>query len=283
MRASVNSICKKRFKEMYEAEKVNSKDKNGKCNNIDSRGCLYIIGIGPGGKDYFTIKAVDTLKQIDVVVCYKKYLKYVEDFINKDVKIVTTGMTKEVERGEKAIEYALKGKKVGVISTGDVGIYGMAGLIFELLENKGLLNKIEIEVIPGVSAFNAAASLLGAPIMHDFAVISLSDLLTPWELIEKRLKKAAEGDFVICIYNPKSKKRVEHFDKAIEIIKQKRDLNTPCGIVKNALRDNQVISITTLENAKNEEVDMNCVIIIGNSKTKIFDYQYIVTPRGYKI
>ncbi len=192
-------------------------------------------------------------------------------------------MKKEIERAEKAINCALNGKKVGVISTGDVGIYGMAGLIFELVEKKKILNKIRIEVIPGVSAFNAAASLLGAPIMHDFAVISLSDLLTPWEVIEKRLKNAADGDFVIAIYNPKSKKRIEHFEKAINIIKKYRNNDTPVGIVKNALRDGEQITITTLNKALDEDVDMNTVVIIGNSETKILDYQYIITPRGYKL
>ncbi len=217
------------------------------------------------------------------MVCYKKYLKYVDDYLKDNVEIITTGMTKEIDRANSAIEAALKGKKVSVVSTGDAGIYGMAGLIFELLDSKNLVNKVKIEVIPGVSAFNAAASLLGAPIMHDFAVISLSDLLTPWDLIEKRLEKASEGDFVICIYNPKSKKRVGHFSKAIEIIKKYKKSDTPCGIVKNALRDEQVITITTLENASNEDIDMNTVIIIGNSQTKIIDFKYIVTPRGYNL
>ncbi len=223
------------------------------------------------------------MKESDVIVCYKKYLKYVKDYLQDDVEIITTNMTKEIERANSAIEEALKNKKVSVVSTGDAGIYGMAGLIFELIDKKNLVNKIKIEVIPGVSAFNAAASLLGAPIMHDFAVISLSDLLTPWDLIEKRLEKASEGDFVICIYNPRSKKRVGHFNKAIEIIKKHKKLDTPCGIVKNALRDDQVITITTLENALNEDIDMNTVIIIGNSQTKIIDFNYIVTPRGYNL
>ncbi len=223
------------------------------------------------------------MKESDVIVCYKKYLKYVKDYLQDDVEIITTNMTKEIERANSAIEEALKNKKVSVVSTGDAGIYGMAGLIFELIDKKNLVNKIKIEVIPGVSAFNAAASLLGAPIMHDFAVISLSDLLTPWDLIEKRLEKASEGDFVICIYNPRSKKREGHFNKAIEIIKKYKKLETPCGIVKNALRDDQVITITTLENALNEDIDMNTVIIIGNSQTKIIDFNYIVTPRGYNL
>ena len=242
-----------------------------------------MIGIGPGNKNYFTVRAIDVLKECEVIVCYKNYLKYVKNLIRNDAMIVTTGMRKEKERAEIAIDYALKGNRVGVVSTGDAGIYGMAGLIFELIDKEKLFDKLDIEVIPGVSAFNAAASLLGAPIMHDFVVISLSDLLTPWKLIEKRLKKAAEGDFVICIYNPKSKKRVEHFKRAIEIIKNERNLTTPCGIVKNALRDEQKITITTLKNAENEDIDMNTVIIVGNSQTKIFNFQYMVTPRGYKI
>ncbi len=228
------------------------------------------------------MKAIEVIKNSNVIVCYKKYLKYIKDFLDNKVEIITTGMTKEVERANLAIEKAKAGNKVSVISTGDAGIYGMAGLLFELAETKKLLNKFYIEVIPGVSAFNAAASLLGAPIMHDFAVISLSDLLTPWEIIEKRLQKASEGDFVICIYNPKSKKRIHHFDKAIQIIKQYRSMETPCGIVKNALRNDQLIKITTLKNISDKDVDMNTVIIIGNSQTKILDFKYIVTPRGYE-
>ena len=196
---------------------------------------------------------------------------------------MTTGMKREIERAEFTIEMAKKGKITGIVSSGDAGIYGMAGLILELLERKNLINKLIVEIIPGVSSINASSSLLGAPIMHDFCVISLSDLLTDWEIIEKRLKKACEGDFVIGIYNPRSKTRKENFRKAIEIIKSFKKNETPVGIVKNAYRDNQEIYITSLENILNYEdrIDMNCTIIIGNSNSKILNFKYILTPRGY--
>ena len=190
-------------------------------------------------------------------------------------------MTKEIERAEKTIDYAVNGQKVAIISTGDAGIYGMAGLIFELLEKKKLINKVNIEVIPGISAFNAAASLLGAPIMHDFAVISLSDLLTDWDIIKKRIELATKGDFIISIYNPKSKKRTFQIEEAQKIMLKYKKGDTPVAIVKNALRDNQSVILTNLKDFLNYDIDMFCIVIIGNSKSKILENKYFLTPRGY--
>ena len=216
-------------------------------------------------------------------------------------EIVSTGMTEEVERCKAAIELAENGKKVAVISSGDAGIYGMAGLIYELVANKGTVPDLrtsprsvvesglsptltvhDIEIIPGVSALNAAAAVLGAPLMHDFAAISLSDLLTPWEVIQKRIESAAMADFVICIYNPKSSGRVEQIRIARDLISRHRKPDTPVGIVKNAMRDGQKVLLTTLSDMLNHDIDMLTTIIIGNSTTYMVD-SVMVTPRGYKI
>jgi len=200
-------------------------------------------------------------------------------------------MTKEVDRCQKAIELALQGKKVAVVSSGDAGIYGMAGLVFELLrvqnsevKDQRKTDHLTIQVIPGVPAFCAAASLLGAPLMHDFASISLSDLLTPWEIIKKRLKMASEGDFVIILYNPKSKTRVSQIEEAIDIISMHRDGNTPVGIVKNALREGEEIKITTLREMPShyDFIDMSTILVVGNSATFISNNR-MITPRGYDV
>ncbi len=222
----------------------------------------------------------EVLEEADVIVSYKNYLQYVENFIS-DKEIYSSGMKQEIERCEEAIKYALSNKKVAVISTGDAGIYGMAGLIIELLEKQDLIDQINIEVIPGVSAFNAAASIVGAPIMHDFAVISLSDLLTDWELIKKRIELASQGDFVISIYNPKSKKRVSHIETAQKIMLKYKDKNTPVAIVKNALRENENFILTNLENFTNFDIDMLSIVIIGNSQSRVINDKIFLTPRGY--
>lgn len=188
----------------------------------------------------------------------------------------STGMRGEIERCNYAIERVKKGKNTAIISTGDAGLYGMAGPILELKED------IEVEVIPGVTAAFSAAAELGAPIMHDYASISLSDLLTPWEVITKRIEKAAEADFVITIYNPKSKGRKEHLNIAIDIIKKHRSGNTPVGIVRNSGRQDRRIIITTLKEIDFEKVDMLSVLLIGNTNTYVKNNE-IVTPRGYEI
>ena len=186
-------------------------------------------------------------------------------------------MSEEVARCKRAIELARNGEVVSIISSGDPGVYGMAGLILELNEYD-----IDVEVIPGISSVTAAAALVGAPLMHDFAVISLSDLMTPWELIERRLKAASEADFVIALYNPKSKKRTEHILKARDIMKSFKDKTTPVAIVTNANREGQTIVVTTLDDFTKEDIGMLSIVIIGNSETYISDNAQIITPRGYK-
>ncbi|MBC8591399.1 precorrin-3B C(17)-methyltransferase [Wansuia hejianensis] len=236
---------------------------------------LYVVGIGPGGREHMTLKAIDIIKSCDVIVGYKPYIGYIGDLV-EGKELFSTGMRGEIERCNYAIERVKKGKNTAIISTGDAGLYGMAGPILELKED------IEVEVIPGVTAAFSAAAELGAPIMHDYASISLSDLLTPWEVITKRIEKAAEADFVITIYNPKSKGRKEHLNIAIDIIKKHRSGNTPVGIVRNSGRQDRRIIITTLKEIDFEKVDMLSVLLIGNTNTYVKNNE-IVTPRGYEI
>ena len=189
-------------------------------------------------------------------------------------------MRKEEERCRIAVNEALKGKKVAVVSSGDSGIYGMSGILLEIIEESKA--DLELIAIPGVTASSTASALLGAPLMHDFATISLSDLMTPLDLIYKRVKCSAEADFVICIYNPKSKTRKEYLEKTAEIIMEYRRSETPVGIVRNAGREEQKVWTTTLSELKNEPVDMFCIVIVGNSQTYIKNGK-MITPRGYKI
>lgn len=216
----------------------------------------------------------------DVIVGYHTYIKLLEPDITEGKKIISTGMKKEIERCNMAIEEALKGRVTSIVSSGDSGIYGMAGLALELVYSKGIMNKLTVEIVPGIPSFVAVASLLGAPLMHDFAVISLSDLLTPWSKIEKRIQSAAESDFVIVLYNPRSKKRHWQIKKAIELISKYREPQTPVGIVRNATRDDESISISTLSNMDYQQVDMLTTVIIGNSTSRILSHR-IITPRGY--
>lgn len=236
---------------------------------------LYVVGIGPGGREHMTYKAVEVIKKSDLVVGYTPYIEYLGDLV-EGKELFSTGMKGEIERCKVAIEKVKEGKNTVIVSTGDSGLYGMAGPILELAE------AIEVEIIPGVTASFSAAAELGSPIMHDYASISLSDLLTPWEVIENRLEKAAEADFVISIYNPKSKGRKEHLEKAVNIILNYRKIDTPVGIVKNSGREGTEIIITTLGSIDYDKVDMLCVLIIGNSNSYIKDRK-IITPRGYNI
>ncbi|MCI4454357.1 MAG: precorrin-3B C(17)-methyltransferase [Thermodesulfobacterium sp.] len=241
------------------------------------KGKVYVVGIGPGSLLYITPKAITAIREADVIIGYKTYINQIESLI-KDKMVFAYGMTEEVKRAKTAIEYALKGMKVSVISGGDPGVYGMAGLIFEILAQNNL--EIEVEVIPGISAFNAASSMVGAPIMNDFACISLSDRLTPWHEIGKRLEYAIKSDFVIILYNPKSSKRRENLTKAKGIILKYRDKNTPVAIVKNVTREGEEVILTTLEKIDSYPVDMNTTIIIGNSQSYIYK-NFFITPRGY--
>lgn len=264
---------------------------------MKNKGIIYIVGIGPGGLGHLTIKAKEIIENCDIVVGYKTYIDLIAPLI-KGKEVFSTGMTQEIERCQKAIESAMSGKNVAVVSSGDSGIYGMAGLVFELLRVQDSKFKVQsskskeqrktcnltVEVVPGVPAFCAASALLGAPLMHDFASISLSDLLTPLDVIKKRLDAAAKGDFVIVLYNPKSKKRTTQIDEAIEIISRYRDAKTPVGIVKDAARQGEEMRITMLKNVSKhyDFIDMTTIIIIGNSQTFLSEGK-MITPRGYAI
>ncbi len=237
-------------------------------------GKLYVIGIGPGGLDEMTLRAVKAIEECDIIVGYTKYIEMVKDLI-KDKEIFKTGMRGEEERCREALELS-KDKKVALISTGDSGIYGMAGLILEMRKDEN------VEIIPGITASSAAGSVLGAPLMHDNCNISLSDLMTPYEDIKKRVRLAAEGDFVISLYNPKSKGRPHYLRECVDIIKEFRGEETPIAVVRNALREGESKEIFTLKDFNDEVVDMFSIVIIGNSKSYIKD-GYFVTPRGYKI
>lgn len=217
-----------------------------------------------------------------MIVGYTRYVELVKPLIDGK-EIFTTGMTFEVERCKKALEYARSGKTVAVVCSGDAGIYGMAGLILQL-SMKEAAAPVKIEVVPGIPAFVSAAAILGAPLMHDFASISLSDLLTDWDLIEKRVKAAAEADFVIALYNPKSSKRVEGLRKALSIISTVRSASTPVGIVRNATREGQSAIISTLGTieASLDDIDMLTILIVGNSSTLVSG-GVMITPRGYEV
>ena len=240
---------------------------------------IYVIGIGPGCRDLMTQEAISAMEDAEVIVGYKTYIKLVEDFV-KDKEVVQNGMRKEVDRCQDAIDIAKTGKKVAVISSGDAGIYGMAGLILELITKQEL--DIPVKVVPGVTASIGAAAVLGAPIMHDFCHISLSDLMTPWEVIEKSLRLAAEADFVICLYNPRSKGRSEHLANAFKIMGEFKDGSTPVGIVKDVGREDQEKFICTFDTMDFERVDMTTMVIIGNKSTYIHD-DLMITPRGYTV
>jgi len=236
---------------------------------------LYVVGIGPGGMENITFRAVEAIRNSHVIVGYTPYIEYLGDLV-EGKELFATGMKGEIERCKEAIEQVRQGKTTSIISTGDAGLYGMAGPILELAED------IEVEVIPGVTAAFSAAAELGSPIMHDYASISLSDLMTPWEVILKRVDKAAEADFVLTIYNPRSKGRTEHLEEGINLVRKHRKPTTPVGIVKNSGRPGTEITITTLGEMDFEMVDMLTVLIIGNSNTYI-EGNKIITPRGYKI
>ena len=243
------------------------------------KGQLTVVSTGPGKRDYIIPAAEQALKEADAVAGYKTYLELVADLI-EGKKIISNGMRQEVERCEAAIKEARSGSRVCIISGGDAGVYGLAGLVLELLEPE---EQSGVRVIPGVTSATACASLLGAPLIHDFAVISLSNLLTESDLIRKRLRLAAEGDFVTVIYNPRSTKRTELFYETGDIFLKHRSPETPVGIVKDAYRDSQTIRTVALSELKEQEwVDMRTTLVIGNSQTGISGGR-MVTPRGYRI
>lgn len=239
---------------------------------------IYVVGIGPGGIEEMTIKAAKILAKCHVIVGYTVYVDLIKDEFKK-ARFITTPMKKEKERCIIAFEEAAKGSMVAIVCSGDAGVYGMASLMIEVSKE---YSDIEVEVISGVTAALSGGALLGAPLTHDFAVISLSDLLTPWETIEKRLKAAAEADFVVSLYNPSSKKRSDYLKKACDIMLMYKTENTVCGIVKNIGRRGEACEITTLKELKDYSADMFTTVFIGNSQTKVIKGK-IVTPRGYDI
>ena len=241
-------------------------------------GKIIVAGIGPGSKEDITPAVLEAVREADVVVGYKYYFQFIEAYVKEGCECIDTGMKKERERAEQAFLLAEQRKTVVVISSGDAGLYGMAPLIYEMKATRQ--SDIEIVALPGISAFQKAASLLGAPIGHDICLISLSDLMTPWEVIERRIKAAAVGDFVTAIYNPKSHGRYWQLYRLQELFLKYRSADTPVGYVRQAGRDEQEIKVTTLEKFDPEEVDMFTVILIGNSQSYISEGK-IITPRGY--
>ena len=239
---------------------------------------IIIAGIGPGSREDITPAVMEAVREADVVVGYKYYFQFVKQYLKPGCECVDTGMKKERERAEQAFALAEQEKTVVVISSGDAGIYGMAPLIYEMKQARQ--SDIEIVTLPGISAFQKAASLLGAPIGHDMCIISLSDLMTPWEVIERRIKAASEGDFVTAIYNPKSHGRYWQLYRLVELFLQVRSAETPVGYVRQAGRDDEEIKITTLGAFDPEDIDMFTVILIGNSQTYISEGK-MITPRGY--
>lgn len=241
---------------------------------------IYVVGLGPGAADQITPKAMDALKQSDVIAGYTVYVDLIRDQF-PDKEFITTPMKKESERCKLAIEEALKDRTVAMVCSGDAGVYGMAGLMYEMAEVMNVVNRLEIVIISGITAACSGAALLGAPLIHDFVVISLSDLLTPWELIEKRLEAAAMADFSIVLYNPSSMKRHDYLQKACDIILKHRNKDNVAGYVENIGREGETAIVTDLKTLRDTSVNMFTTVFIGNSKTKNIGGK-MVTPRGYK-
>lgn len=239
---------------------------------------IYVIGLGPGSYENLTIRADRALQEVDTVIGYTVYVDLVKNYY-PDKEFITTPMKKEIDRCQIAFEEAVKGKSVAMVCSGDAGVYGMAGLMYQVGED---FPDVELEIIPGITAALGGAAVLGAPLTHDFAVISLSDLLTPWETIEERLTDAGKGDFCISIYNPSSKKRHDYLQKACDILLQYKSKDTVCGYVQNIGRDGEKATILTLEELRDAEVDMFTTVFVGNQETTVID-GHMVTPRGYKL
>ena len=244
---------------------------------MSKNGKIYVVGIGPGKKADMTFKAYEKMKNSDIIVGYKTYTDLIKEYF-PNTEIRSSSMMKEVDRCLEVLDLAKAGKNVALISSGDAGIYGMAGIMYEIINEN---DDIEVEVIAGVTATNAAAAIVGAPIMHDYVTISLSNLLTDWELIKKRLELAAQGDFIISLYNPKSKGRTAQISEAQKIMLKYKSKDTPVAIVRNAGRENEEYEITTLENMLDFEINMLTIVLIGNSNTYVKNGK-IITPRGYE-
>ena len=248
-------------------------------NNSGGEGKLFVVGIGPGGPLDRTPRAELALAQSDVVVGYKRYLDHIRD-LTEGKELISSGMTKETERCRAAIDRANQGATVALVSSGDAGIYGMAGLALELASNVG--TSFPIEIVSGVTSASATAARLGAPLMLDFACISLSDLLAPWSMIQQRLEAAAAADFVVALYNPRSKGRTQQLDEAAKIFRRHRDGATPVGIGTAVGTDEESIILSNLDHFLDLEINMRSIVIIGNKSSKIID-GWFVTPRGYQL
>ncbi|MCT3567073.1 precorrin-3B C(17)-methyltransferase [Levilactobacillus brevis] len=240
---------------------------------------LYVVGLGPGSQRLMTQEAIQIIKNTHTIVGYATYVRLIEDML-EGKELVVTGMRGEIERCQKAIDIAVTGKDVAVISSGDAGIYGMAGLLFELAGKQS--QHVDIKVIPGVTASIAAAAALGAPLMNDFCHISLSDLMTPWEVITKRVDAAAAADFVICLYNPRSKGRPNNLREALNIILKYKSPDTIVGLGKDVARPKEIDKVMTIETLDETEVNMTSIVIVGNKNTYVQDGR-MITPRGYTL
>lgn len=247
-------------------------------------GKLYIVGVGPGHHDHMTYRAREAIEESDTIVGYTTYVNLVADLV-QDKDVHRYAMTQEVERARQCIDLAESGRTVSLVSSGDPGIYGMAGLIYEMLAESGWepQSGLPVEIVPGVSALNSCSAIIGSPLMTDFAVLSMSDLLVPWEVIAKRVEAAASGDFVIVVYNPASKRRIHQLRDARSIILKHRSPETPVAIIKGAYRDSQTVVLTNLKDLPNhaDKLGMISTVIIGNSST--YTYQdLMINPRGYR-
>ena len=236
-----------------------------------------MIGIGPGNYEQMTGRAIQAMKDSDVIIGYTVYVDLVREHF-ADKEFMTTPMKKEVDRCVLAFEEAEKGKTVSMICSGDAGVYGMSGLMYEVGER---YENVELEIIPGVTAATGGAAVLGAPLIHDFCLISLSDLLTPWEKIEARLLGASQADFVICLYNPSSKKRHDYLEKACDLMMRYKAPDTVCGIVTNIGREGEAARVLSLKELRDTQVDMFTTVFVGNSQTREINGK-MVTPRGYR-
>lgn len=244
-------------------------------------GILYVVGIGPGGKEHTTPAALAAIADAELIVGYATYVKLVKGLI-AGKEVVRTGMTEEIGRARAAIEQARDGRKVALISSGDAGVYGMAALVFEVLRDIGWRrgDSPELRLVPGMTALNSCGSLVGAPLGHDFCAISLSDLLTPWSAIERRLDAAAAADFIVGLYNPASGRRTRQILRAQEILRHHRAGSTPVALVKSAYRDLENVVLTDLDNFLDYEIRMLTTVLVGSSNSFVFE-GYMVTPRGY--
>lgn len=248
---------------------------------VNVKGKLYIIGIGPGNEDNMTVRAQKSIRACDVLVGYSAYIEQIKALCDGK-KVLSNGMGQEKDRCRAAIEEASKGTTVGLVCSGDPGLYGMAGLTYQLASQMGAYELIELEVIPGVTSAFSCSSLLGAPIVEDFCTISLSDYMVEWDKIINRVEMASKADFTIALYNPRSSVRPDYLQQAVSVVVKYRSEDTPVGVVRNAYREDQTVYVTTLGKLDYDSIDMFCTLIIGNSTTRIID-GYMVTSRGYAL